>query len=190
MRLDLTRDFYIPKAATKVSDKASSAVAYVYTDERGRPCARGFRGKAIKPAFNCYYRSPESRERHVREFFEGVRKTENWRAEQDAARKAKLAQPHKLQVGHILVSSWGYEQTNIDFYQVTALKGARSIELRKIGAVSHEDLHMQGTCTPRADAFIGEAFTKRVDENNAVRLTSYSSAYLWDGRPRRWTAYA
>jgi len=190
MRFPTTREMFIPKAAVKVADKASSAVVYIRTDAQGRPCAVGFSGKAIKPAFNCYYRSEASREGDVRRFFERVRQSETYRATVKAERAEKLAKPHKLTVGHILVSSWGYEQTNVDFYQITALRGARTVELRKIGSVSHEDLSMQGTCTPRADSFTGEAFTRRVDEDNAVKLTSYAWARLWDGRPRRWTAYA
>lgn len=189
-RFTFTRDSFIPKNSTKVQDKASSAVVYIKTDNAGRPCAVGFAGKAVKPAFNCWYRSDASRERHVREFFEKTQRAENYRATRKAERAAKLAKPHKLQIGHILVSSWGYEQTNVDFYQVTALRGARTVELRKISSVRDEDLHMQGTCTPRLDSFTGEAFTRRVDEDNAVKLTGYSYARLWNGKPMRWTAYA
>jgi hypothetical protein len=190
MRFPTTREMFIPKGATKVQDKSSSAVAYISTDRAGRPSAVMFNGKAVKPARNCYYRNEPSRERHVREFFDNVRQAETLIASRKAERAEALAQPHKLTVGHILVASWGYEQTNVDYYQVTALKGARTVELRKIGCVSNEDLHMQGTSTPRLDAFTGEAFTRRVDERNSVKLTSYSWAHLWDGRPRRWTAYA
>lgn len=190
MRTYFTREAFIRPGAVKVSDKASSAVVYLRADERGRLCAVGFQGKAVKPGFNCWFRTAADREAYVRRFFERVQQTENYAAERKAERAAKLAKPHKLQLGHILKCSWGYDQTNVDFYQVTGLRGARTVELRKIGAVSNEDLSMQGTCTPRADAFTGEAFTRRVDEDNGVKLNSYSWARLWDGRPCRWTAYA
>lgn len=190
MRIHFTREAFIRPGAVKVSDKASSAVAYLTTDAKGQPCAVAFQGKSVKPALNCYYRSEASRERHVREFFAKVQATETYAANRKAERAAKLAKPHKLQLGHILKCSWGYDQTNVDFYQVTGLRGARTVELRKIGAVSHEDLSMQGTCTPRADAFIGQPFTRRVDEDNGVKINSYSWARLWQGRPERWTAYA
>mgnify|MGYP001588521021 CR=1 FL=1 len=45
--------------------------------------------------------------------------------EQAAAKKAKMAEPIKLAVGDVLRSSWGYDQSNIDYYEVVALKGKR-----------------------------------------------------------------
>lgn len=188
MTIQLTREFFVPPGAVKVRDKASSAVVYAY-DRNGQPYAVAFHGKAAKPAFHFRFRDTEAREKRVRKFFAEVQGVENYKAERKAKRREKLAQPHKLQVGHILVSSWGYEQTNIDWYQVTALKGARSVELRKIGAVIDTDLMDQGTCTPRLDDFRGEAFTKRVDEHNGVKLESYAWARLWDGKPMRWSSY-
>lgn len=184
------RESFIPAGAQKVAHKGSSAVAYLY-ERNGRPYAVTFRGKADKPSWHHWFRTPADREARVRRFFEDVAKGETWKAEQAAARKAKLAGPHKLQVGHILVSSWGYDQTNVDFYEVIELVGRRSVKLRAVRQVSHEDLSMQGSCTPRAGEFRGEPFLKRVGSDGcSVSLTSYSSAYLWDGRPRRWSSYA
>ena len=37
-------------------------------------------------------------------------------------------------VGDILYSSWGYDQTNIDFYQVTSLVGKKMVMLTKIAS--------------------------------------------------------
>lgn len=189
-RFSLTRDHYIPKASVKLAHKGSSAVVYLRTDTNGRPCAMGFQGTAAKPAFNHFYRNAASREADVKRFFEKVAATEAYKAKQQAERAAKLAAPHKLQLGHILVCSWGYEQTNVDYYQVTGLSGKRTVELRKIGCVSDETAWAQGTSTPRLDSFIGEPFTRRVDEDNGVKIASYAFARLWNGRPQNWTAYA
>ena len=35
-------------------------------------------------------------------------------------------------VGDIFKVSWGYEQTNIDYYQYISITGKRSVEIRKI----------------------------------------------------------
>ncbi len=37
-----------------------------------------------------------------------------------------------MSAGDILKVSWGYEQTNIDYYRAISMTGKRSIELRKI----------------------------------------------------------
>ena len=191
MRMQLTREFYIPAGAVKVAHKASSAVAYVYTSTSGKPCAMVFHGKAQKPAWRYYFKDAKTREQRIGEFFQSVEGWEARKAAEAAARKAKLAGGHKLQVGHILRSSWGYEQTNICFYQVTNLIGRRMVELRPIGQVRDDGQHyMTGTCTPRADHFTGEAFRRMVNIDGAgVKIESYEYASLWDGKVEHWTAY-
>ena len=52
-------------------------------------------------------------------------------AEGIVAYRLHTAAPHDLKVGDILYSSWGYDQTNIDFYQVTAV-GVHSVKIREI----------------------------------------------------------
>jgi len=74
MRLTLSRDFYIPKNATKITHKATGAVVYVYATESGKPCARGFSGKRAKPDFALYFANEGAREDYVRRYFEGLAK--------------------------------------------------------------------------------------------------------------------
>jgi hypothetical protein len=190
MRYQIPREHQIPAGAVKVQHKASSAVVYLYANSAGRPCALAFYGKADKAVFRHYYRTEADREARVRDFFANAAAVEARKAERIAERKAKLAKPHKLQVGHILRSSWGYDQTNINFYQVTALVGRRMVELREIGQVVDHSGWLQGSCTPRADAFKGDAFRKMVGEDGcSVKIESYEWANLWDGKVEHWTAY-
>lgn len=191
MRLQLTRDFHIPAGAMKVAHKASSAVAYLYTTSTGKPGALVFHGKSQKPAWRYYFKDAATREQRIGEFFKNVAGWEARKAEQAAERKAKLAGGHKLEVGHILKSSWGYEQTNICYYQVIRLIGRRMVELREIGQVRDEGPHyMTGTCTPRLDNFIGEPFRRQVNiDGCGVKVESYEYASLWDGKVGHWTAY-
>lgn len=58
-----------------------------------------------------------------------------------------------VHVGDILYSSWGWEQTNIDFYQVVGLRGKHTLILRELAAASGEDSHMTGLKRPRRDVF-------------------------------------
>ncbi|STO91553.1 hypothetical protein [Fluoribacter dumoffii] len=39
---------------------------------------------------------------------------------------------HPLQINSILYSSWGYDQTNINFYQVIELVGNATVVLREL----------------------------------------------------------
>lgn len=181
---DLTaeRAARIPSGARRVSDRHSDAVAYIYADSLGRPCAMGFSGRRSKPDFRFRYSSPERREAAIREFFA------NRQAQQ--ARRVQRTANRKLQVGHILYGTWGYEQTNVDFYQVTALIGETMVELREIeGNTTQETGWMTGKAVPRADAFTGEPLRRKVTDGDTVRINSVIWARLWDGHPVNWTAY-
>src|SRR5580704_2681103 len=72
-QMKLSRERYIPQGATKIADKQSDAVAYIYTNASQRPCARVFFGKQTKPVVHCYYRSEAERERAVILAFQGRR---------------------------------------------------------------------------------------------------------------------
>ena len=45
--------------------------------------------------------------------------------------KEEVKPLHSFKVGDLLSCSWGYEQTNVDFYQVVALKGRTMITVKK-----------------------------------------------------------
>lgn len=53
-------------------------------------------------------------------------------ANEKAPAKSKTKETvHSLKVGDILSASWGYEQTNVDFYQVIALKGKTMVTVKE-----------------------------------------------------------
>lgn len=105
------------------------------------------------------------------------------------ARKVTRTAPHSLKLGDILYSSWGYDQTNIDFYQVTRIVGAHTVEIRAISSsIDHGE---QGSDYVKAvkDSFTNEKpMIKRVRDNTTINLNSYASAWIWDGRPKYQTA--
>lgn len=44
---------------------------------------------------------------------------------------------------------------------------------------------------PGLDAFIGKTLRRRVDgRSRCIRIDGVRTAFLWDGRPVNWTAYA
>lgn len=94
-------------------------------------------------------------------------------------------------VGDILYSSWGYEQSNVDFYQVVAVKGSM-ITVREIGATIVSATRGSDMVAAKPDTFIGPEMKKRVkkcygDTGYAITIESYADAYLWDGTPRHQT---
>lgn len=105
-----------------------------------------------------------------------------------------------LAIGDVLVASWGYDQTNYDYYQVTRLVGKRSVEIRELGQSKVETNWLQGDCVPLKNRFIGEPMIKRVSANGSVKVRSWGVwAYKKECvklgdieifKPNHYTAYA
>lgn len=113
-----------------------------------------------------------------------------------ASRKTAMPNPVDLgvKVGDIFVSTWGYDQTNVDFYEVVGLTGA-SVKVRPIASQTHgtPTLWAQRDVMPVPGQYTGEVMTKRIQNYSDVpsfTLSSYSDAYLWDGKPVHETSYA
>ncbi|MBZ6078853.1 hypothetical protein [Microvirga puerhi] len=182
----LPRELQIPTGAVKVTHKNSSAVAYLYTNAHRQICAVAFYGKGSKPSFRFAFRTEAERERKISEFFQRCGAWDAYRKE----RRKEKAQPHTLEIGHILVSSWGYDQTNINFYQVTRIVGSHMVELREIGATSDATDWAMGRAVPVLDSFKGEPFRRRASSHGGVKINSSQYASVWDGTPQNWTSYA
>lgn len=90
----------------------------------------------------------------------------------------------KPTVGDLFYSSWGYGQTNIDFYQVVSV-GVKSITVVRIADDRKYELGgMCGTTTPKTGQFRGpeETHQLRFDIKGRAnfKLTSFSSAWPLD----------
>lgn len=78
-------------------------------------------------------------------------------AKVNARRQARRDFVNPYQVGHVLHSSWGYEQTNVEFYEVVAVRPT-SIQLREIAGTLKTDgeLAMSGSKTARPGEYVAE----------------------------------
>ena len=112
----LGREFFAPKGATKVSDKLSDAVAYLYdrtTTKGPKPCGCVFFGKQSQPVARYAYRDEAERERSITQLFQSRRDHDKRKADQRAEDKAYR---HDAKVGDIYRTCWGYDQTNVEFF--------------------------------------------------------------------------
>lgn len=89
--------------------------------------------------------------------------------------------------GDIFVCSWGYEQSNISFYQIIDVKGNNVvlIELAQNKQYHHYDT---GLTTPVKDTFIGDLIELTIDDNGLM-LNFYRPLSPWEGKPRCWSSY-
>ncbi len=92
---------------------------------------------------------------------------------------------HKL--GDILSSSWGYDQTNVTFYQVVGITKS-SVRIRKIATTIASSTDHTCKLSALPGQFLGtEIVLKRVrrtDRGYAVTINDYADAHLWDGTPQ------
>jgi len=78
-------------------------------------------------------------------------------------RKGTINAIDKVKVGDIFVNSWGYDQTNIDYFQVTR-KTNKTIYIREISSEVKETGFMCGDSTAKKDCFKGEEIRKTAYE--------------------------
>ncbi|MDO8421123.1 MAG: hypothetical protein Q7S99_03075 [Parvibaculum sp.] len=177
-------DRFIPAGSVKVTDRHSDAVVYLY-EARGQFMVVAYHGKAGKRDFHFRYTKEATRTARVAEFF----KQRQARRASMAARKAESNKPHTLEVGHVLKSTWGYDQTNVDFYEVVEVNGAHMVTIRKIASSAESTGDMTAREMPVIGEYISAPKRKRVT-CGGVRIASYSFASLWDCRPVSTSSYA
>lgn len=139
-------------------------------DEASPVCLQGSHTRGIRQGYGAYPAGGRALPTH-----------------DEAQEKAAAAFRESLRVGDILYSSWGWEQTNIDFYQVVAIRGS-AVDLRQLDQRTTEDGYMCGTTVPLPDVFKGKTHTHRLSKNY-IRIDSCRTAWKWDGQPLRCSWY-
>jgi hypothetical protein len=102
-------------------------------------------------------------------------------------RKDTPVNPFK--VGDILTGSWGYDQTNVEFWQVIKATKAM-VSIQKVQKFQSSDNGHQARVYAAKDQLTGEILNKRVDANGYVKLYDFG-CYLskWGGGGRSETSF-
>lgn len=112
-----------------------------------------------------------------------------------------------VSVGSVFASSWGYEQTNVSFYQVISVHGKKTVTVREIraeitkkvivrqvGNVSFIEDSLTGYKLPILNDFIGEPLKRQVKDYSdrpVIHINDYKSAYITDLEEKHsFTSYA
>lgn len=104
-----------------------------------------------------------------------------------------------FEVGDILVESWGYDQTNIDFYQIVRTS-EKSVWIKEIAARQISSNGYQDQLVAAPGQFIERGYVRGGGKDNGggrakrvqwaewgnqprpyVTISSYSNAYPWNG---------
>lgn len=181
---------YIPTGSVEI--KHALGVAYAYQTPRGYAVV-AYTGRAGKSCFHEIYGKVEARDKRITDFFSGLEAHEAQKLEFRAERN----KPHTLKVGDILHHSWGWEQTNCDFYQVLSVTAHRAT-IQGIGDSTVEGSTISHGMADRRvavpNSFHGEQITVKVDGTNHVCVSdgplSHGSCSPWDGQPEYCSWYA
>lgn len=149
-------NLYVPPESIPVTrPDLPGPVAYLYTSRNGHPAAIGYNTNAKKhAAFNCYFSGTVQRAAYVQNWLTNLAARE---AEKEAKRAEAKTWHHDLP-GDILNGSWGYDQTNQEFYQVVGVNPtSNSVVIRKIGGhhIDGIDGFMCASVVPDKDSFRG-----------------------------------
>lgn len=111
-------------------------------------------------------------------------------------KEKEIIPPGELpKVGDVFYSSWGYDQTNIDFYVVEATKGKTMCYLVPVGNKTVENqgsadyvVPVIGT-SPGYSRYGKGVWKKYNPKYKSFTMSSYETAHKWDGKPKYQTAF-
>jgi hypothetical protein len=178
------KERYIPAGYVPLVIENPADVVVYTNNDNGKFSAICFAGKAVNPTWYYLFRSEEA-------MLAQVAKTVNnriARAAEVAKYKAERLAPTNLKEGDILYCSWGYDQTQVDFYKVKEVVGNNRIKIVPMTAIVAKQ--STGADYMVAGEEKGTLMLKVANgRQNSVKITSYSNAYLWDGQPKYETAF-
>jgi len=201
MKRDTTR--HIPRGYQLIAKDERFGFEVHGGQAAGKYFAICFRGKAIKPAWHYSFRTEEALKNKIEETLRFEMEAADRKAKRQAEKKAACAS-HDVKLGDVFRCSWGYDQTNIDYYQVVSVSGQMAV-VRAIGAMSETTAWEQGESVPALGQFIGDSFRVKIQKWDVksepyFKVNSFSNAYRMKpvaviaGAPvyesSSWTSYA
>ena len=171
-----------PANSTKIAMKCGGATFFLFTASNGRPAVTFYRGRSKKA--KCYgFRCESQRGKWIERTIASIAE----RKAETAKRRKQANRAHNLESGLILYTSWGYEQTNTEFYVVTGTPSKCFVEIQQIEAPleNGEVDFMSGTRVPNPEKTIGQPFKRKVDMSGSrpsIRINDCVTAWVWDGK--------
>lgn len=181
------RDIFLPDALRgtppNVDSEGTDVAIWTWDNARGKPTGVAFVGTSMKPSWYYEFPNEARRDEYIRGTIEGRKKH---RDDRQQKRQERQDFRHDLAVGDILYSRWGYNQTNINYYQVVGVT-AKQVAIRELettGNTVRETRYVM----PVENRFAGPVMKKLVNPKGFVTITNYEYAYKWDGKAKAETA--
>ena len=188
-RFHMDRSFYMPKAENLVTvdPQGTDLEIYTYSTQTAGGevlYAVAFAGKQAKPIWHFRFRNEGDRQRRIDST---IADRKSRMQMMDTRRQERQNFRHGLQKDDILASSWGYDQTNVDFYQVVEVLD-KAVRIRPIEQKVVSSSPGSDSVVPVPNHFSGAIMLKKVSPGDSVKIESYAYASKWSGRPLHQTA--
>ena len=130
-----------------------------------------------KDVFHYRFKSEEKRTEYVNKWLENFKQSQaNKIKRKEQAKKDKEQAIKNIKEGDIFCYSWGWEQTNVSFYQLISRKGKSSAVVREIALESVEECSWASDYVkPLKDNFISGEETVRLSGDYFKRPHGYAS---------------
>jgi len=181
----LQKSRYIPEGAQEEKFDHVNAIAYRY-EAKGLPAATVYHGKSIKFDFSYRFRNLEQRENYISEW---LKRLEAWEERKQKRKEEQKAFVNPLKVGDIVYNSWGYDQTNIDFYEVVKSTN-KTVSLRGLNSKIKMTGFMSGETVPAESSYSSNDITIHKVSAPCMVHFEHGAGFLWDGEPLHCSWYA
>jgi hypothetical protein len=166
------------------------------TSQNEKPTLKARGLKANNFFANYYFHTEEQRRKYLKRILRNAYANEKQKKSRRESRKSTPEKLAKVQPGIIFYSSWGYDQTNVDFYQVKSVKGNFAIiqEIRQESEPGSSEL-MSSSVKGIKNAFIGDEIRKKINFNSwnndpYFHFNGFNDANVWDGKSKYCSWYA
>ncbi len=179
------RKLFIPDAASPDPRNSDAGAIFIYVPAMARAilAAVAFRGSAAKPEWHYHFKGPEDLKVATDRFFDSIAASAKRLADRRAEKSAWV---NPLVPGDVLYTSWGYDQTNVDFYAVTRVSGKRTW-VKEIAAETKETGFMSGRTKPVLPiTYLDKAETMHIaapDYKGGASIKISESATAWKTDP-------
>jgi len=186
-RFTLPRESYLPKEVRgtppNVDPQGTDLAIWTYESPNvrtGEPLllAIAFAAKQNKPMFHNSFRSEASRQAAIRDAIDSRKRVLEYKQKQLEERRNYQ---HGIQVGEIYNTSWGYDQTNVDFYEVVEIRG-KDILVREVAKREVSTDKNVTMVAPQQGKYVSGPVRARPTPGGSFKVDGHN-AHKWSGKP-------
>lgn len=192
--LTFPREFHLPPHVRPTPahvPEGTDLAVWTWDEEKQTPTGPqmryygiAFAGKSNKPLWHYSFKSPESRQKQIDETVRSRKSLIDYKTKKLQERRDFV---HNIQKGEIFSTSWGYDQTNVDFYEVVEVKGkmvaVREIALKVVKEDRGSDLVM-----PVPGHYVGPAKLVKPSTGGGFKVDDHYAS-KWNGKPEHQTPF-